>query len=88
MIHQLGPVGRIGTARCPPAATFHCPSIRLTAAALSGMLKGAHAASDPHRQDGELAVAGQSLVTAMAALKAAGDVDLHTATGELMAMGD
>jgi hypothetical protein len=64
-------------------------TIRLTAAALSGMLKAAHAASDPHRQDGELSVAGQGLVKAMAALSAAAkDADLHTATGELMAMGD
>jgi len=64
-------------------------TIRLTAAALSGMLKAAHAAADPDRQDGDLAVAGQGLVKAMAALEAAsGDAGLHTAAGELMAMGD
>jgi hypothetical protein len=63
-------------------------TIRLTAAALSGMLKAAHAAVDPDRQDGDLAVAGQGLVKAMAALRAAaGDAGLHTAAGELMAMG-
>lgn len=45
-------------------------------------------AADPGRQDGHLAVAGQGLVKALAALKAAAsDVDLRTATGELMAMG-
>lgn len=64
-------------------------TIRLTAAALSGMLKAAHAAADQDRQDGDLAVAGQGLVKSMAALRAAaGDADLHTAAGELMAMGD
>ncbi|MBO2461643.1 hypothetical protein [Actinomadura violacea] len=64
-------------------------TIRLTAAALSGMVKAAHAASDPHRPDGELTTAGQGLVKAMSALAAAAeDVKLHTATGELMAMGD
>ena len=41
-----------------------------------------------NRQDGDLAVAGQGLVKAMAALKAAaGDAGLHTAAGGLMAMG-
>jgi hypothetical protein len=58
---------------------------------LSGMLKlkAAHAAADPDRQDGDLEVAGQGLVKAMAALRAAaGDAGLHTAAGELMAMGD
>jgi len=53
------------------------------------MLMAAHAAADPDRQDGDLAVAGQGLVKAMAALEAAsGDAGLHTAAGELMAMGD
>ena len=64
-------------------------TIRLTAAALSGMLKAAHAASDPHRQGDDLSVAGQGLVKAMAALTAAAkDTELHTATGELMTMSD
>jgi hypothetical protein len=64
-------------------------TIRLTAAALSGLLKAAHAAADPDRQDGDLAVAGRGLVKAMAALKAAaGDARLHTAAGEVMVMGD
>ena len=65
-------------------------TIRLTAAALSGMLKAAHAAADPRA--GKTATSpwpGRAWSRRWPRSRPPpGDADLHTAAGELMAMGD
>ena len=64
-------------------------TMRLTAAALSGMATAAQAAANPHREPGQAAEAGQTLAKAMSALQeAARDVDRHRTIGELMGMTD
>jgi hypothetical protein len=64
-------------------------TMRLAAAALSGMATAAENAANPHRARGEAAEAGQALVKAMAALEeAVKDADRHRAGGDLMAMTD
>ncbi len=64
-------------------------TIRLTAAALSGMTTAAYTALNPHRVGGDSATAGQALSKAMTALEdAVKDVHTHRAIGELMGMTD
>ena len=64
-------------------------TIRLVAAALSGMTRGALVAANPRRGDGEAAVAGETLFKAMGALEeAAKDIHTHRAMGDLMRMTD
>jgi hypothetical protein len=64
-------------------------TMRLAAAALSGMATAAEKAADPTRGPGEAAEAGQALVKAMAALEeAAKDANRHRAGGDLMTMTD
>ncbi len=64
-------------------------TIRLVAAALSGMTSAAQASANPRRGDGDAAVAGQALSRAMDALEeAAKDVHTHRAIGDLMGMTD
>ena len=64
-------------------------TMRLVAAALSGMATAAHTSANPQRGPGEAAAAGQALATAMSALEqAAKDVHRHRAIGELMGMTD
>jgi hypothetical protein len=64
-------------------------TIRLVAAALSGMTRAALVAANPRRGDGEAAVAGETLFKAMGALEeAAKDIHTHRAMGDLMRMTD
>ncbi|MGH3575719.1 MAG: hypothetical protein ACRDS0_32120, partial [Pseudonocardiaceae bacterium] len=64
-------------------------TMRLVAAALSGMATAAQASANPHRGPGQAALAGQTLAKAMGALEeAAKDVHRHRAVGELMGMTD
>ncbi|MGH3817797.1 MAG: hypothetical protein ACRDRE_08560 [Pseudonocardiaceae bacterium] len=64
-------------------------TMRLVAAALSGMATAAHASVNPQREPGQDAAAGQALAKAMSALEqAAKDVHRHRAIGELMGMAD
>jgi len=64
-------------------------TIRLVAAALSGMTRAALVAANPRRGDGEAAVAGETLVKAIGALEeAAKDIHTHRAMGDLMRMTD
>ncbi|MEO7195641.1 MAG: hypothetical protein ABIZ05_12620 [Pseudonocardiaceae bacterium] len=64
-------------------------TMRLVAAALSGMATAAHASVNPQREPGQGAAAGQALAKAMSALEqAAKDVHRHRAIGELMGMAD
>jgi hypothetical protein len=64
-------------------------TMRLVAAALSGMATAAHAASNPLRDPGEAATAGAALSTAMGALEeAVKDIHTHRALGDLMGMTD
>jgi hypothetical protein len=64
-------------------------TIRLVAAALSGMASAKHAASNPLRAAGVARDAGQALSKAMDALEqAAADAPLHRNIGQLMGMTD
>ena len=64
-------------------------TMRLVAAALSGMATAAHASINPQRGPGEAATAGQALGKAMSALEqAATDIHRHRAISELMGMTD
>ncbi len=64
-------------------------TMRLVAAALSGMATAAQASANPQRRAGESAAAGQALVKAMSALEeAAKDTNRHRAIGDLMGMVD
>ncbi|MCA1702355.1 MAG: hypothetical protein LC808_03435 [Actinobacteria bacterium] len=64
-------------------------TIRLVAAALSGMTSAAQASANPRRGSTDAAVAGQALSRAMDALEeAAKDVHTHRAIGDLMRMTD
>ena len=64
-------------------------TMRLVAAALSGMATAAEKAASPTRGPGEAAEAGQALIKAMTALEeAAKDTDRHRTGGDLMAMTD
>ena len=64
-------------------------SMRLVAAALSGMATAAQAAANPRRGPGESAVAGQVLAKSMSALEeSAKDVHRHRAIGDLMGRVD
>lgn len=64
-------------------------TMRLTAAALSGMTEAARVKVNPLRGDGDAAQAGQTLAKAMAALEqAAQDVHQHRAAGEMMNLAD
>jgi hypothetical protein len=62
-------------------------TMRLVAAALSGLTTAAQTAANPLRGPGEAAQAGEALVKAMGCLEeAAKDVHRHRAVGELMGM--
>ncbi|MFN2504270.1 MAG: hypothetical protein ABR540_08575 [Acidimicrobiales bacterium] len=64
-------------------------TIRLVAAALSGMTRAALVSANPLRGDGDAAIAGETLFKAMGALEeAAKDIHTHRAMGELMGMAD
>jgi hypothetical protein len=64
-------------------------TMRLVAAALSGMATAAHTSVNPLRGPGDSAVAGQALAKAMSALEeAAKDANRHRAIGDLMGMVD
>lgn len=64
-------------------------TIRLVAAALSGMTSAAHVAVNPWRGDEDAAVAGEALSKSMGALEeAVKDVHTHRAIGDLMRMTD
>ena len=64
-------------------------TIRLVAAALSGMTRAALVAANPRRGDGDAAIAGETLFKAMGALEeAAKDIHTHRAMGDLMRMTD
>ncbi len=64
-------------------------TMRLVAAALSGIATAAHAAANPHRGPGESATAGQALTKSMSALEeAAKDIHRHRAIGDLMGLVD
>jgi hypothetical protein len=64
-------------------------TMRLVAAALSGMATAAHTWANPHRGPGEAAQAGQALAKAMGALEqVVEDVHRHRGIGELMGMTD
>jgi hypothetical protein len=64
-------------------------TIRLVAAALSGMTRAALVAANPLRGRREAAVAGETLFKAMGALEeAAKDIHTHRAMGDLMRMTD
>jgi hypothetical protein len=64
-------------------------TIRLVAAALSGMTSAAQASANPLRGDTDAALAGHTLSRAMDALEeAAKDIHLHRAIGDLMGMAD
>jgi len=64
-------------------------TIRLVAAALSGMTRAALVSANPRRGDGDAAVAGETLSKAMGALEeAAKDIHTHRALGDLMRMTD
>lgn len=64
-------------------------TMRLVAAALSGMATAAQASVNPLRGRGESAAAGQALTKAMSALEeAAKDTNRHRAIGELMGLVD
>lgn len=64
-------------------------TIRLVAAALSGMTSAACVSVNPLRSSGETAAAGQALSKAMNCLEEAlTDVHTHRAIGDLIAMTD
>ena len=64
-------------------------TILLAAAALSGMTRAALVSANPLRDDGDAAVAGQTLSRAMDALEeAAKDIHTHRAIGDLMHIAD
>lgn len=64
-------------------------TIRLVAAALSGMTSAAQVSANPARGEGAAALAGEALSKAMGALEeAAKDVHTHRAIGDLMRMTD
>lgn len=64
-------------------------TIRLVAAALTGMTKAAHTAINPLRERGESATAGHLLSRAMTCLeKAHADIHTHRAVADLMRMSD
>ncbi|MDQ1492280.1 MAG: hypothetical protein QOD57_3289 [Actinomycetota bacterium] len=64
-------------------------TIRLFAAALSGMTSAAHAAANPWRADTDAALAGHALSEAMDALEeAAKDIPTHRSMGDLMRLTD
>lgn len=64
-------------------------TIRLVAAALSGMTSAAHTASNPLRGDTDAADAGHALSRAMDALEeAVKDIHTHRAVGDLMRRTD
>ena len=81
-----GPIKREGDIGSGDALTR---TMRLTAAALTGMAKAAHTSSDPARGPGAAREAGVLLSRAMDALaEAAKDVHRHRAVGDLMGMTD
>lgn len=64
-------------------------TMRLVAAALSGMATAAHISRNPRRGPGEAATGGQALAKAISALEqAAKDLHRHRAIGELMSLTD
>ena len=81
-----GPVARRGSIGSGDALTR---TMRLVAAALSGMATAAQAAANPRRGPGEAATAGEALAKSMSALEeAVKDVHRHRAMGDLMGMAD
>ena len=64
-------------------------TIRLVAAALSGMTRAAYSSANPLRAQGDAADSGHILAKAMSALEeAAKDIGRHRAIGDLMGMAD
>ena len=81
-----GPIGRQGELGSGDSLIR---TMRLVAAALSGMATAAQASVNPLRGRGESAAAGQALTKAMSALEeAAKDTNRHRAIGELMGLVD